>query len=57
MIVKPELISASSAPSARPLNNWEMKLGQLIMKTIGVPIHKAKSLERDSEKVGAAGRT
>src|SRR5947199_10548426 len=32
MIVSPELISASSAPSARPLNNWEIKLGQLIME-------------------------
>src|SRR4051794_20118438 len=31
MMVRPELISASSAPSASPLNTCEMKLGQLIM--------------------------
>jgi hypothetical protein len=30
-MVKPELISASRAPSAKPLNNCETKLGQLIM--------------------------
>src|SRR6476659_3571305 len=31
MMVSPELISASNAPSASPLNTCEMKLGQLIM--------------------------
>src|SRR6185312_2641666 len=31
MIVSPELISAKSAPCARPLNNCDRKLGQLIM--------------------------
>src|SRR5205085_3946300 len=31
MMVSPELISASKAPSASPLNTCEMKLGQLIM--------------------------
>src|SRR6476620_6876552 len=31
MIVRPELISASSAPCASPLNNCERKLGQLII--------------------------
>src|SRR6478609_2141599 len=32
MMVRPELISASNAPSASPLKSWETKLGQLIMK-------------------------
>src|SRR5262249_48851717 len=32
MMVSPELISASSAPSASPLNSCETRLGQLIMK-------------------------
>ena len=36
MIVSPELISASSAPDASPLNNCETKLGQVIMR-IGGP--------------------
>src|ERR1700760_4594804 len=31
MMVRPELINASSAPSARPLNTCETKLGQLII--------------------------
>jgi hypothetical protein len=31
MMVKPELMSASKAPSARPLKTCEMKFGQLIM--------------------------
>ena len=31
MMVSPELISASNAPSASPLNSCEMKFGQLIM--------------------------
>src|SRR5215469_17822507 len=30
MIVSPEAMSASSAPSARPLKSWETKLGQVI---------------------------
>src|SRR5436305_764616 len=32
MMVSPELISASNAPSANPLNTCEMKLGQLTMR-------------------------
>jgi hypothetical protein len=31
-MVSPELISASKAPSAKPLNTCEMKFGQLIME-------------------------
>src|SRR6185436_7128125 len=34
MIVSPELISASSAPCASPLNSCERKLGQLIIAGI-----------------------
>src|SRR5579864_9035103 len=36
MIVSPELISASSAPSARPLNSCETKLGQVSMAWGGI---------------------
>src|SRR5215469_4484073 len=32
MIVRPDAMSASKAPSARPLNSWETKLPQVIMK-------------------------
>src|SRR3954451_23404262 len=32
MMVRPELISASRAPSASPLKSWETRLGQLIMR-------------------------
>ena len=31
MMVRPELISANSAPDASPLNNCETKLGQVII--------------------------
>ena len=31
MIVSPELISASSAPNAKPLKSCETKFGQVIM--------------------------
>src|SRR5579864_5964250 len=34
MIVSPELMSASSAPSASPLKSCETKFGQLIMTSI-----------------------
>src|SRR5262245_2426618 len=34
MMVRPEEISASSAPSTRPLKHCEMKLGQLIIQSI-----------------------
>src|SRR5690348_138164 len=35
MIVRPELMSARSAPSARPLKSCETKLGQVTMKNSG----------------------
>src|SRR3954468_8916328 len=41
MMVSPELISASSAPSTRPLKSCETKLGQVIMKTSRCGRHAA----------------
>src|SRR5579871_415444 len=54
MIVRPEEISASSAPSARPLKSWETKLGQLIMKDDhGHDLQTAEA----AKTAGAAGQT
>src|SRR5215831_16561402 len=53
MIVSPELISASSAPSARPLKSWETKFGQLIMKNDHG--RSSRTNRQIGEKSGAAG--
>src|SRR5580692_1722810 len=53
MMVRPELISASSAPSASPLNSWEMRFGQLIMKSVHGPEFPDRA-ERSRAKKDAA---
>ncbi|MGY4181422.1 hypothetical protein ACVIHH_006713 [Bradyrhizobium sp. USDA 4518] len=45
MIVNPELISASSAPSASPLKSCETKFGQLIMTRVHLAVYLARSVE------------
>src|SRR5215475_13934261 len=54
MMVRPELISASSAPSASPLNSWEMKFGQLIMKDVQNPEFADRVARRRIKKDAAA---
>jgi hypothetical protein len=55
-MVSPELISASKAPSASPLNNCAIKLGQLIMKSNRRAGYKADlSMKHNRAKTGAAG--
>ena len=55
MMVSPELISASKAPSANPLNTCEMKFGQLIMKcNHGAWLQPYHAIRRTDAKNGAA---
>src|SRR5215472_14569482 len=54
MMVRPELISASRAPSASPLNSWEMKFGQLIMKDVQNPGFTDRIARRRIKKDAAA---
>src|SRR5690349_10832268 len=53
MMVKPELMSASNAPSASPLKSCETRLGQLIMMG-DRGFRRMKS--RDTKKADAVGR-
>src|SRR5437868_14707193 len=59
MIVRPEAMSASSAPSARPLNSCELKLAQVITQRMSSPRKRGPRLSqtRIPAFAGTTGRS